>query len=80
MQIDLKELLSIAREAGAAILEIYNDPEKANAVTYKSDHSPLTRADEAAHAVISSGFPYFIFGRGEDVVNTIFQVLIKIVF
>lgn len=55
MKIDLKELLSIAREAGAAILEIYNDPEKANAVTYKSDHSPLTRADEAAHAVISSG-------------------------
>lgn len=51
-QIDINELLSIAREAGAAILKIYNDPEKSDTVTYKSDESPLTLADEASNEVI----------------------------
>lgn len=52
-QIDINELLSIAREAGAAILKIYNDPEKSGTVTYKSDESPLTLADEASNEVIT---------------------------
>ena len=52
-QIDINELLSIAREAGEAILKIYNDPEKSDTVTYKSDESPLTLADEASNDVIT---------------------------
>ncbi|TDE12762.1 3'(2'),5'-bisphosphate nucleotidase CysQ [Dyadobacter psychrotolerans] len=53
IQIDINELLSIAREAGEAILKIYNDPEKSDTVTYKSDDSPLTLADEASNEVIT---------------------------
>ncbi|GGH48561.1 3'(2'),5'-bisphosphate nucleotidase CysQ [Dyadobacter endophyticus] len=53
MDIDINELLTIAREAGEAILRIYNDPAKSDAVTYKSDQSPLTLADEASNEVIT---------------------------
>jgi 3'(2'), 5'-bisphosphate nucleotidase len=53
IQIDINELLSIAREAGAAILKIYNDPQKSDTVTYKADESPLTLADEASNEVIT---------------------------
>jgi 3'(2'), 5'-bisphosphate nucleotidase len=54
-KIELDEVLSIAKNAGAAILEIYNDaPEKMN-VRYKDDQSPLTLADSASHQVITSG-------------------------
>ena len=53
MQIAINELLSIAREAGEAILKIYNDPEKSGSVIFKSDQSPLTLADEASNEVIT---------------------------
>lgn len=53
MNIDINELLSIAREAGEAILRIYNDADKSDTVTYKSDESPLTLADEASNEVIT---------------------------
>lgn len=53
---DLKAMLdpvsSIAREAGAAIMEIYNSD---FAVQQKDDKSPLTAADLAAHQVIEKG-------------------------
>lgn len=44
-------LLDIAREAGQAILEVYNDPSSIE-VQHKSDKSPLTKADKAANHVI----------------------------
>lgn len=42
-------LAAIAREAGEAILEIYDAP---GAVREKADHSPVTAADEAAERLI----------------------------
>lgn len=46
-----EDILIIARQAGAAILEIY---ESNFAVETKSDNSPLTAADMAAHRLIAS--------------------------
>ncbi|HWK55551.1 MAG TPA: 3'(2'),5'-bisphosphate nucleotidase CysQ [Hyphomicrobiales bacterium] len=45
--------LAIAREAGAAILQVYGEEDVG--VTFKDDKSPLTRADLAAHQVIVAG-------------------------
>jgi 3'(2'), 5'-bisphosphate nucleotidase len=45
----LDEVAEIAREAGAAIMEVY---QKNFTVEEKDDGSPLTQADMAAHAVI----------------------------
>lgn len=47
------QIVSIARQAGAAIMVVYADP--ANAVMTKSDDSPLTQADLAADRVIKDG-------------------------
>ena len=46
----LGDVNAIAKDAGAAILEVYrrDDPE----VTYKDDQSPLTEADRASHQQI----------------------------
>ena len=41
-----------ALEAGEAILKIYNDPNSDFGIERKSDNSPLTIADKAAHNVI----------------------------
>jgi len=49
MDIDVQKICNIAREAGKAILEIY---ETDFDVTIKVDNSPLTAADEAAHKII----------------------------
>ncbi|RUO76973.1 3'(2'),5'-bisphosphate nucleotidase CysQ [Idiomarina seosinensis] len=49
----LDELQQIARDAGAAIMEIYNSDEFD--VQLKGDDSPLTKADLAAHRVICDG-------------------------
>jgi len=49
-------LIAIARAASDAILAIYNAPETANIQT-KSDDSPLTAADLAAHRLIASELP-----------------------
>ena len=49
----LQELQQIARDAGAAIMEIYNSDEFD--VQLKGDDSPLTKADLAAHQVIVNG-------------------------
>jgi 3'(2'), 5'-bisphosphate nucleotidase len=52
---DLERLLKIAVEAGAAILTVYNNPEEAGRIKLKTDQSPLTLADEAAHTIIDQG-------------------------
>jgi 3'(2'), 5'-bisphosphate nucleotidase len=54
-KLKIEEIIEIAREAGTAILRIYNDPEKSKVVDYKGDDSPLTLADEAAHHIIVKG-------------------------
>ncbi len=55
-QIFTAQLIAIARAAGEAILAIYHAPETANIQT-KSDDSPLTAADLAAHNLIASELP-----------------------
>ena len=45
-------LPDIARAAGFAILQVYNEPAAAQGVQHKADASPLTQADLRAHAVI----------------------------
>lgn len=49
----IPSLIDISRQAGAAILRIYNDPAISAEVDYKSDNSPLTQADRAAHTCIA---------------------------
>ncbi len=55
MQLNTDILLDISRDAGVAILKIYNDLNLAEQVDYKSDDSPLTLADQASHDVIMKG-------------------------
>jgi 3'(2'), 5'-bisphosphate nucleotidase len=51
-QTSLRNVIKIAREAGKAILEVYeNDFD----LEYKQDNSPLTTADKRSHEVIESG-------------------------
>ena len=50
----MTELASIAREAGRAILNIYD---REFDVSFKDDHSPLTEADLASHVVIRDDIP-----------------------
>jgi 3'(2'), 5'-bisphosphate nucleotidase len=47
----LPEVLEIALRAGRAIMEVYEDLH--HEVEYKSDDSPLTKADLASHRIIS---------------------------
>lgn len=46
-------LSTIARQAGDAILNIYHHSDFSQTVEWKSDDSPLTMADKAAHDIIS---------------------------
>lgn len=48
----LQAVIEIARDAGDAILKVYRDGFD---IEYKSDGSPLTAADRAAHEVIFAG-------------------------
>ena len=50
--VDLERIIAIAKEAGDAIMEIY---QRDFTVDYKEDSSPLTDADRAAHRVILHG-------------------------
>jgi 3'(2'), 5'-bisphosphate nucleotidase len=52
MKIEIKKIINIAKEAGDAILKIY---EKDFEVYTKADESPLTEADQAANAIILDG-------------------------
>ncbi|MES9955666.1 MAG: 3'(2'),5'-bisphosphate nucleotidase CysQ [Sedimenticola sp.] len=49
--IDIEQLIDIARQAGDAILDIYNSD---FSVQEKADSSPLTEADLAAHTLITA--------------------------
>lgn len=42
-----------ALEAGDAIMRVYEEGAETFGVEYKADHSPLTRADKAAHRIIA---------------------------
>ena len=48
-QIDIQDIVKIAKDAGQAIMEIYNQD---FAVKYKTDNSPLTIADQKANEII----------------------------
>ncbi len=52
----VEKIVAIARAAGDAILVVYNAPETSN-VQSKSDDSPLTAADLAAHHLIALELP-----------------------
>ncbi|MCP3997358.1 MAG: 3'(2'),5'-bisphosphate nucleotidase CysQ [bacterium] len=49
----LPGVVSIARDAGAAVDEVYR--QTSTEVSYKADESPLTAADLASHRVIAAG-------------------------
>ncbi len=51
----VKEVKTIAQDAGAAIMKIYADADLSKVVDYKADDSPLTLADGAADKVIKKG-------------------------
>ncbi|QMU27601.1 3'(2'),5'-bisphosphate nucleotidase CysQ [Adhaeribacter radiodurans] len=51
----MPSLLQLAKDAGQAIMQVYNQPASFTQVTLKSDQSPLTQADQAAHDIISTG-------------------------
>ena len=51
-QIDIQDIIAIAKEAGEAIMGIYN---KDFEVEYKKDRSPITLADKRANKIIESG-------------------------
>jgi len=48
-QIDIQDIVKIAKDAGKAIMKIYNQD---FAVEYKKDNSPLTIADQKANEII----------------------------
>lgn len=50
----LEQICQLAREAGDAIMQVYNDAAPLD-VSHKSDDSPVTAADIAAHHVIMQG-------------------------
>jgi 3'(2'), 5'-bisphosphate nucleotidase len=52
MQIDIEHVCRIAKDAGAAIMNIYDGE---HGVEYKDDKSPLTLADKASNRVIEEG-------------------------
>ena len=51
-QIDIQDIVTIAKEAGNAIMQIYNQDFE---VEYKQDSSPLTLADKTANDIIEDG-------------------------
>ncbi|MGV3344768.1 3'(2'),5'-bisphosphate nucleotidase CysQ [Enterobacteriaceae bacterium LUAb1] len=53
----LEQICQLAREAGSAIMAVYNSAVDAN-VTCKEDGSPVTAADMAAHQIIITGLQY----------------------
>jgi len=51
----LPEVVTLARTAALAVLRVYSTD---FAVESKSDHSPLTAADRAAHSIIVAGLQH----------------------
>lgn len=53
---DIEYLITLVDQAGAAIMEIYQDPNNYSmGQTAKTDHSPLTEADLAANQILVGG-------------------------
>ena len=50
-----------AVDAGKLIMDIYNDPDSDFGIERKADNSPLTKADKAAHRLITNA------GEGDPV-------------
>jgi len=50
-----QELIALALEAGERIMDIYLHDDFHESIDFKADHSPLTKADKAAHLVIDEG-------------------------
>ncbi len=48
-KIDIQDVITIAKEAGGAIMKIYNQDFE---VEYKQDNSPLTLANKNANKII----------------------------
>ncbi|GJM28070.1 MAG: 3'(2'),5'-bisphosphate nucleotidase CysQ [Cyclobacteriaceae bacterium] len=53
-EIQVAKIVSIAKLAGKAILNIYHHADFSKVVDFKTDNSPLTLADKAAHQVIAA--------------------------
>jgi 3'(2'), 5'-bisphosphate nucleotidase len=51
-QINIQDIVSIAKEAGNAIMQIYNQDFE---VEYKKDNSPVTQADKKSNDIIENG-------------------------
>ena len=51
-QIDVQDIVTIAKEAGDAIMQVYTQDFE---VEYKQDNSPLTLADKKANDIIETG-------------------------
>ena len=51
-KIDIQDIIALAKQAGDAIMAVY---QKDFEVEFKSDQSPLTEADKAAHIIIEQG-------------------------
>jgi 3'(2'), 5'-bisphosphate nucleotidase len=69
-QIDIQDIVTIAKEAGNAIMQVYKQDFE---VEYKQDSSPLTLADKKANDIIEAGlnqlsvnFP-ILSEEGEDI-------------
>ncbi|MCF8242832.1 MAG: 3'(2'),5'-bisphosphate nucleotidase CysQ [Melioribacteraceae bacterium] len=52
MQIDIQKIINISKEAGKAILDVYNSDDFN--IESKDDNSPLTLADKKSHEIISN--------------------------
>ena len=61
MQPNYADLISLVRQAGAAVLEIYNRSDYT--VVEKEDESPLTEADLAANEILLHHFPSLVKKR-----------------
>ena len=55
----LEQVSELARQAGQAIMQIYQQSAPIE-VQEKSDHSPVTAADLAAHQIIKQGLASII--------------------
>ena len=51
-QIDIQDIVTIAKDAGEIIMQVYKQDFK---VEYKQDSSPLTLADKKANDIIEDG-------------------------
>ena len=60
IQEQLDKLLEVVREAGEAVIEVYNSGDMQ--IKTKDDNSPITKADAAAHAILASGISHLFQG------------------